>query len=263
MISQQQNFNAVSADTADMENAPDAELYKLEAALGYKFKDIKHLRIATTHSSYCNEENYERYEFLGDSIVNFVIGKYLFSHIRNVDEGELTKMRSALICGASLCKIAQDLDIGYYMRLAKGEIQNQGRYRASIMEDGVEAICAAIYLDSNDFEMTEKVVLSLFEDLLSHRDAFRQGFRDPKTILQELIQDLYKNKPKYELVNAEGKSHNQTFYVTCYIKELKLVTNGVGKNKRQAEQVAALEMIKLVRDTTNLSEEQLVKISHI
>lgn len=245
------------------ENADDTELVHLETKLGYKFKNIHHLRVATTHSSFCNLENYERYEFLGDSIVNFVIGKYLFSHIKDVDEGALTKMRSALICGTSLCSIARKLNLGYYIRLAKGEIQNNGRTRDSILEDTVEAICAAIYLDSGSFEVTEEIVLNVFKDLLKQKDSFRTGYRDPKTLLQEIVQDLFKNKPTYVLVRTEGKSHNQTFYAECIINELGYKTPGSGKNKRKAEQEAASLMINLLREKGELTDEQLDKIQHL
>ncbi|RIY31581.1 ribonuclease III [Psittacicella melopsittaci] len=245
------------------ENAADSELINLERKLGYKFKNIHHLRVATTHSSYCNLENYERYEFLGDSIVNFVIGKYLFNTIKDVDEGALTKMRSALICGSSLCSIARNLDLGYYIRLAKGEIQNNGRTRDSILEDTVEAICAAIYLDSGSFETTEKVVLNIFKDQLNHKEAFRTGYRDPKTLLQEIVQELFKNKPNYVLVRTEGKSHNQTFFAECVINELNYRTPGVGKNKRKAEQEAASLMIRKLRSSDVLSQEQLDKVQHL
>ncbi|RIY31842.1 ribonuclease III [Psittacicella hinzii] len=245
------------------ENVADTELSQLEEKLQYKFNNIHHLRVATTHSSFCNNENYERYEFLGDSIVNFVIGKYLFNTIKDVDEGALTKMRSALICGSSLCSIARRLNLGYYIRLAKGEIQNNGRSRDSILEDTVEAICAAIYLDSGSFEVTEKVVLEIFADLLQQKDAFKSGYRDPKTLLQEIIQELFKNKPTYNLLRTEGKSHNQTFYSECVIEELNLRTPGVGKNKRKAEQEAASLMIRKLRESQALSQEQLNKITHI
>ncbi|MFC6277265.1 ribonuclease III [Psittacicella hinzii] len=245
------------------ENAADDELYTLEKKLEYKFKNIHHLRVATTHSSFCNTENYERYEFLGDSIVNFVIGKYLFNTIKDVDEGALTKMRSALICGASLCDIARKLNLGYYIRLAKGEIQNNGRTRDSILEDTVEAICAAIYLDSGSFEVTEKAVLNIFKDNLRQKESFRTGYRDPKTLLQEIVQEIFKNKPTYVLVRTEGKSHNQTFYAECLINELGFKTPGVGKNKRKAEQEAAMLMIRKLRETNTLSQEQLDKIQHI
>ncbi|RIY34828.1 ribonuclease III [Psittacicella gerlachiana] len=247
----------------NQENADDAELVILEQKLGYKFKNIHHLRVATTHSSFCNLENYERYEFLGDSIVNFVIGKYLFNTIKDVDEGALTKMRSALICGSSLCSIARRLNLGYYIRLAKGEIQNNGRTRDSILEDAVEAICAAIYLDSSSFATTEQAVLNIFKDQLKQKDSFKTGYRDPKTLLQEIVQELFKNKPTYVLVRTEGKSHNQTFYAECIINELDFRTPGVGKNKRKAEQEAASLMIRKLRETNTLSQEQLDKVQHL
>lgn len=249
--------------TKSPENLDISELANLEKTIGYKFKNRKHLIVATTHSSFCNEENYERYEFLGDSIVNFVVGKYLFNNVKNVDEGTLTKMRSALICGPSLSKLAKKLNIGQYIRLSKGEIQNQGRTRESILEDAVEAICAAIYLDCNDFNKTEEIVLELFSDLLKSKENFKSAYRDPKTLLQEIIQDKFKTKPLYELLGTEGKSHNQTFYTACEVKELNLTTRGVAKNKRQAEQAAASQMIRELRALGLLSREHLSRIDHI
>ena len=140
---------------------------KLEDLIGYKFKEKSYLQTALTHSCYVNEhkssKDNERLEFLGDSVLSLIVSNYIFSYKSNLKEGELTKIRSILVCEKSLMKVAEKIDIGSYMRLGKGEKNSGGNKRASILADAVEALIAAMYLDS-DFDTVSKYVLSWLEE---------------------------------------------------------------------------------------------------
>lgn len=244
-------------------NASDSELPKLEQALNYKFNDIKHLRTATTHSSYDHLNSYERYEFLGDSVVNMIVAKHLFNNAKELNEGQLTKIRSALVCSKSLAIIANKLNLGHYILLSKGEVINNGRKRASILEDAVEAVCGAIYLDSGSIETVEAVMIPHFIELINSRDVVAHAGLDNKSFLQEIVQELYRTKPQYAVLRTEGKSHNQTFYVHCVVEEAELSAVGVGLSKRAAEQQAASRLIAKIEENGMLPEQFRAKFERV
>ena len=207
--------------------------------LGYEFKDINLLTMALTHSSYANEnktQSYERLEFLGDSILSFVVSTQLYTSNANIPEGEMSKLRASIVCERSLDERAKKLDFGKYLFLSKGEELTGGRTRVSILADVFEAVLAAIYLDSG-YDEAEKFVLSQLGDAISKA---RQGialYMDYKTELQEIAQSNAK-KVEYKHIKEEGPAHNRIFTVQV-LYDGNIVAEDKGKSKKEAEQNAA------------------------
>jgi ribonuclease-3 len=210
-------------------------LTKLYTKLGYTFSDKKTLQLALAHRSYAKTSN-ERLEFLGDSLLNFIIADALFHEYTDVEEGELSRLRANLVNGDILAEIAKELDIGEYLLLGVGEKKSGGANRNSILADAVEAIIGAIYLDS-DIETCRKSVLKWYTARLQNIDIV--SGKDSKTKLQELLQASKLPLPDYTVVKVEGEAHAQTFYIECNVPGLNYVTQGVGTSKRKAEQLAA------------------------
>ena len=221
---------------------------KLEQKIGYSFKDKNLLLTALTHSSYANEKNdrslsYERLEFLGDSILGLITAEFLFQHRPRLPEGRMTRLRAELVCEGSLKVIAQELGIGDYMRLGRGEERSGGRERASILADMVESVIAAIYLDSGMEEARRFVI----EKLLSHADLGEQHrIADYKTELQELVQRKADGHVSYELTGESGPDHQKVFYFTVYING-EAAGEGSGRSKKEAEQAAACAALEKLR----------------
>ena len=221
---------------------------KLEQKIGYSFKDKNLLLTALTHSSYANEKNdrslsYERLEFLGDSILGLITAEFLFQHRPRLPEGRMTRLRAELVCESSLKVIAQELGIGDYMRLGRGEERSGGRERASILADMVESVIAAIYLDSGMEEARRFVI----EKLLSHADLGEQHrIADYKTELQELVQRKADGHVSYELTGESGPDHQKVFYFTVYING-EAAGEGSGRSKKEAEQAAACAALEKLR----------------
>ncbi len=219
--------------------------------LNYSFKDKEFLKKALTHSSYGNEhnmgltENNERLEFLGDAILNLVVSQYLYKKYPNYPEGELTKIRAKVVCESSLAYAARKIQIGKYLLLGKGEEATGGRDRESILADAAEAIVGAIYMDS-DFDTTNKLLLSNFEADIVY--AVAKGgdlFIDYKTELQERLQKNGNSKVEYVVVREEGPDHNKVFHMDVRV-DGKTIGNGTGRNKKEAEQMAAKEALFLL-----------------
>lgn len=220
---------------------------KLEAKIGYSFKNKKFLETALTHSSYANEkhagdscQSYERQEFLGDSVLGLVTAEFLYAHEPMLPEGRMTRLRAELVCEASLHKTALNLGLGEYMRLGKGEANTGGRERPSILADMVEAIIAAIYLDSGMDEARRfvmKNVLNGVEISEQRRSA------DYKTQLQELVQRKSNQTIAYELVNESGPDHNKLFEFEVKINGV-ASGRGTGRTKKEAEQMAACKALE-------------------
>ena len=221
---------------------------KLEEKIGYSFKDKKLLQTALTHSSYANEKHdrslsYERLEFLGDSILGLVTAEFLYSHEQALPEGRMTRLRAELVCEGSLKKVAEELGIGEYMRLGKGEERSGGRGRASILADMVESVIAAIYLDSGMDAARSFVV----ERLLKNADLGEQHrIADYKTELQELVQRKSDSHISYELTGESGPDHNKTFSFCVYINGV-AAGQGSGRSKKEAEQAAACAALEKMR----------------
>lgn len=220
----------------------------LEKKLGYKFKKKNILKNALTHSSFSNERtgaiNYERLEFLGDSVLGFVVSDYIFKEKKDIAEGELTKIRANLVCESTLKLVADELDLGEYLRLGAGERKNGGEKKASILADCVEAIIAAIYLDS-DIKTVRKFILTFFEEKIDS-SLIAEDLTDHKSKLQELIQSKSKKNIHYKLADEEGPAHNKTFYIEVCQGE-KILGKGTGKSKKRAEQAAAKDALERIR----------------
>ena len=218
---------------------------KLEEKIGYRFHDRELLRTALTHSSYANEkhgeaQSYERQEFLGDSILGLVTAEFLFTHEPRLPEGRMTRMRAELVCEASLHKTALELGLGSYMRLGRGEEHTGGRERPSILADMVEAVIAAIYLDSGMDEARRFILARVLRDVEfddSHRSA------DHKTRLQELVQRKSNQVITYSLVGESGPDHDKTFTFEVLINGA-VSGRGSGKTKKEAEQMAAAKALE-------------------
>lgn len=228
----------------------------LEDRLGYKFKNKALLQTALTHSSYANErhalgqESYERLEFLGDSILGLTTAEFLYGYEPKLPEGKMTRLRAELVCEASLHKTAQKLGLGEYMRLGRGEEHTGGRERPSILADMVEAIIAAIYLDSG-MEQSRRFIM---ENVLKDADMSGRHIADYKTQLQELVQRTAGQHISYELIGEEGPDHNKLFTFAALINGQTRGT-GSGRTKKEAEQMAAKKALEAL-DAAEESETQ-------
>lgn len=220
----------------------------LQKDLDYFFKDEELLITALTHSSYANEnklgvEGYnERLEFLGDSVLSLIVSQYLYKKYPHYPEGELTKIRAKVVCESSLAKAAEDINLGKYLLLGKGEESTGGRYRESILADASEAITGAIYMDS-DFETVNRLMLKRFEMGIVKAVDKGKLFNDYKTELQEILQKTNKSRLEYIVYKEVGPDHNKVFYMNVVINEI-IIGTGKGKNKKEAEQAAAKDALK-------------------
>tara|TARA_R100000306_G_scaffold62534_2_gene72296 strand:+ start:5523 stop:6218 length:696 start_codon:yes stop_codon:yes gene_type:complete len=219
----------------------DQALDKLQAQLGYRFKNEGLLELALSHRSY-GKSNNERLEFLGDSIVNFVIAEALYARFTDAREGQLSRMRASLVKGVTLAEVARDLSLGDAMRLGSGELKSGGFRRESILADGLEAVIGAVFLDSG-FETVQTLLRGLFASRL---DALKpeDTRKDSKTRLQELLQSRQAELPVYEILEVLGEAHAQTFVVKCTVNGLEDVFSGRGPSRRLAEQKAAAKALK-------------------
>ncbi|MDH2915889.1 MAG: ribonuclease III [Gallionella sp.] len=204
--------------------------------LGHQFAQPALLQRALTHRSYSVAHN-ERLEFLGDSVLNCAIAKYLYQTYQDVPEGDLSRLRSNLVNQQALATLAQRLGLGELLLLGEGEVKSAGARRPSILADALEAVFGAILMDA-DFATAEKVVLGLYVPFISGIDLQNLG-KDAKTQLQEYLQGRRLALPKYSVIEIKGEAHAQTFEVECEIEKLKIKARGEGHSRRVAEQVAA------------------------
>lgn len=195
---------------------------------------------ALTHRS-AGKLNNERLEFLGDSILSFVISTELYQRFSDIDEGTLSRLRASLVKGETLALMARDLELGEYLNLGSGELKSGGFRRASILADTLEALLGAIFLDS-DIDTVQGIILRLYSERLAKVDP-SQALKDPKTRLQEYLQSRSKPLPEYEVTNIQGKSHAQTFTVSCRVDGLDEPVISQGSSRRKAEQAAAQEVL--------------------
>jgi ribonuclease-3 len=222
-------------------------LKEVEENLGVYFNNHTLLKVALTHSSFANQfkgsEYNERLEFLGDSVLQLCITEYLFNNYKNKSEGELTKIRSLIVCENSLYEIAKKIDLGHYIRMSKGEEFTGGRERISIQADAVEAIIAAVYLDKG-IGFVRDFILLHFEEVI-HKAINNEIVLDFKTKLQELLQKDGEVEIQYEVTRFEGPPHRRKFY-TSVIVDNKFMGEGSGYSKKEAEQNAAKEALAIL-----------------
>lgn len=219
----------------------------LEEKLHYHFKNRKLLENALTHSSYANEvrnglTSNERLEFLGDSVLSIIVSDYIYREFPKMPEGELTRLRASLVCEKSLCGFSRELGIGNHLKLGKGEDKGGGRERDSILADAFEAVLAAMYLDGG-IEPARKHVMRFVLRELAHTDD--EVFKDYKTVLQEIIQRNPEESVTYILTDEQGPDHDKSFTVEVHLNS-NVIGRGVGKNKKQAEQMAAKQALCLM-----------------
>jgi len=214
--------------------------------LGYEFRQPQLLARALTHRSYAPEHN-ERLEFLGDSVLGCVIAKHLYGSYPELNEGELSRLRSNLVKEETLAILAQQLDLGSCLKLGEGERKSGGFRRPSILADAMEALFGAVLLDGG-FADAEKVVLGLFVPYLAQVDVQTLG-KDAKTLLQEYLQGKRIPLPTYNIVDMQGEAHAQSFRVECVIPALKISTHGEGGSRRNAEQQAAQAAYQIIQDS--------------
>ena len=204
--------------------------------LGYQFKTPALLTQAITHRSFSGNNN-ERLEFLGDSVLNFIIAHQLYLRFPKLPEGDLSRLRAALVKESSLAEIAFALNLGDALKLGEGELKSAGWRRPSILADALEAIIGAVYSDGG-FAHTETVVLKLYAEKLASIDP-KSIDKDAKSQLQEYLQGKKIDLPDYDVVDIAGEAHAQIFQVKCAITKLNITTIGEGTSRRVAEQQAA------------------------
>lgn len=225
---------------------------ELEEKIGYTFKNRELLTEALTHSSYHNEMKSkgsrapynERLEFLGDSVLSIVVSSYLFERFRNKQEGDLTKIRAAVVCEKALAKYAEEIGLGLYMNLGHGEVMNNGRERPSITADAFEALLAAIYLDTGETFDTVTSFLMPFITTEIGLVTEAGAYVDYKTALQQIVQQVNGEILEYVLVEAKGPDHNKQFSVEARLNS-NVIGRGTARTKREAEQHAAREALIL------------------
>ena len=216
--------------------APPEGLAELERRLGHAFANPGLAAQALTHRSYGATHN-ERLEFLGDGLLNCAVATLLYERFPKLPEGDLSRLRAALVNQSSLSEVASGLGLGDRLRLGEGELKSGGFRRPSILADALEALLGAVYLDGG-FEAVRRAVETLFAGRLEGREKLPVE-KDPKTALQEHLQGRKLQLPRYAVQRTEGEAHDQTFTVECRVDDLGLVATGRGASRRVAEQAAA------------------------
>lgn len=231
-----------------MANLSPENARRLMDTLGYVFSDPMLFMRALTHRS-ASSQNNERLEFLGDSVLNLIITRYLFEHLPQGDEGALTRIRAKLVCESSLAKLAETFRLGNYLILGVGEQKSGGAYRASIMADALEALIAAIYLEAGML-VCEPLILSWFQADLADLALAGKTHKDAKTRLQEVLQAKQLELPLYHLKDSFGDPHEPTFRISCQIPSLGIETEGQAKSRKKAEQLAAESALAILSSRT-------------
>lgn len=221
-------------------------LHELEQIIGYSFNDISYLERALTHSSFSGGKNNgsnERLEFLGDAVLQITVSQFLFTNMTSEPEGGLTKLRASIVCENSCYNFAKKIELGRFIFLGKGEELTGGRERRSILADAFEALIAAIFLDGG-MERANEFVMGFMPSI----DALKNGkvkLGDYKTILQEIIQQNPEEHVVYEVSEEEGEAHRKLFFANVTLNN-QIIGSGKGQSKKEAEQAAAKEAIRLM-----------------
>ncbi|MBN3860538.1 ribonuclease III [Neisseriaceae bacterium PsAf] len=208
---------------------------QLENNLHYTFKDKTLLEQALTHRSFSSSNN-ERLEFVGDSILNYSVAHMLFIKFPHLPEGDLSRIRASLVNQETLSEIAHEINLGHYLRLGQGELKTKGYQRPSILSDALEAIFAAISIDS-DFLAAEQVIQHFYTSRINTLNP--EHIKDPKSLLQEKLQAQKIALPQYTIVEQSGEAHQQLFSIECSIPELNIKTTAKANSRKKAEQKAA------------------------
>ncbi|MBO9471565.1 ribonuclease III [Endozoicomonas sp. G2_2] len=228
----------------------------LEARLGYVFEDRSLLDRALTHRSAAADHN-ERLEFLGDGVLNFVVAAALFAQCPEAPEGDLSRLRAALVRERTLAQIADEIELGQAIVLGPGELRNGSRRRASILADGVEALLGAIFQEGG-FDAARGVIAHLYAERLANLPS-AASLKDAKTRLQEWLQARARNRPEYELVRVTGADHCQHFVSRCVLADTGLAVEGEGGGRRKAEQDAARRMLEMLDDDATDTDTAVIK----
>lgn len=220
-------------------------LHELEEKIGHKYKNPDLLKTALTHSSYANETGHgekfnERLEFLGDSVLGMIAAEYFFKERSDLPEGDLTRMRAAMVCEKSLYGFALSIGLGKYLRLGKGEVNSGGANRPSLLSDAFEAVIASVYLDGGLSE-AKKFVLRF----LRQADVNENVSLDYKSHLQQVVQESPGELLEYYVVGEKGPAHDRTFMVELRLNS-NVIATGEGRSKKQAEQLAAKDALALM-----------------
>jgi ribonuclease-3 len=227
------------------------ELSKLEKTLGYRFTDLRLLQMAVVHSSYAFEQglsdnNNERLEFLGDAVLDMVIGHILFHRYKKLHEGELTKLRASLVNEQHLAKMARAVELGKFLALGKGEDSSQGRSKASILSCAYEAVIGAIFEDGGYPAVAEFIEGFFLPDMEGIKEELLVA--DAKSRLQEVLQEKYNEAPTYRTDAEEGPSHQKLFTVAVCFQEQMLGTGQAGSKKEAEQKAAAAALAKLSQE---------------
>ena len=220
------------------------DLEKFERNIGYTFKNKELLKKALRHTSYAHEKNLEsneKFEFLGDSILEFLTSKYIYSNYKKLNEGEMTKVRATVVCGKTLTKIANLLDFSDFLYIGKSEQKSDGTKRPAILENTVEAIIAAIYLDGG-LEPAEKFIVENLKGEIEQATK-HVGDKDYKTVLQEKLQKNGEVKIEYKTIGESGPDHDKTFIADVELNG-KFLAKGKGKSKKEAQMQAAKKALE-------------------
>lgn len=217
---------------------------RLASRIGYQFKQPELLQLALTHRSVSHKYNYERLEYLGDSLLGMIVANYLYHAYPYENEGRLTRMRATLVRQEALGKIANDLKLSQSLILSTGELKSGGHHRESILADTVESIIGAIYVDCQDLKILEPIVLKWYIPYLDHIEPTDQ-LKDPKSRLQEYLQARKKPLPVYEVVDIQGDAPNQHFKVECIVEGMP-IKYGEGSSRRFAEQAVAADFLEIL-----------------
>ncbi len=223
--------------------APEG-LADLERRLGYSFANPALASQALTHRSFGTPHN-ERLEFLGDGLLNCAVAILLYERFPDLPEGDLSRLRAALVNQAALSGVALGLGLGDRLRLGEGELKSGGFRRPSILADALEALLGAVFLDGG-FDAVKGAVAQLLADRLERAEGLPVA-KDPKTALQEHLQARRLALPRYAVLKTEGEAHDQTFTVECRVDDLGIVAQGKGASRRAAEQAAAIALLAQVQ----------------
>lgn len=222
------------------------KISEFEEIINYKFNDKNLIFTALSHSSFANENkkqrnSNERLEFLGDSVLSIIVSDFIFEHYTFLPEGELTKLRASLVCEKALFEFAKQIRLGNFIMLGKGEVNTGGRTRPSILADAFEAVIAAIYLDGGIEAARKHVLRFIPKDF----DPKHNHITDYKTVLQEIIQRNPEEMVEYVLKSEKGPDHDKEFTVQVMLNS-NVIGEGTGKSKKNAEQMAAKQALKLM-----------------